>query len=131
MNNSLEKEIRLLDINSITTYFFIFSLFISNVLNRDEKADRLNQPRIFSNNQAQKIAVANRILVIILGLIFLYINYTNVGIAKSKGRPTKYLSLQVLASLINLISAFIILYVVVSNLGNQDFNVSGTENPEI
>ena len=131
MDKTFEKEIQLLTINEIATYLFILSLFISNILTHDEKADRLNKSRIFTTKQSQKVAVVNRIFVIILGFIFLYINHANVDIAKKEDRPTKYLNLQVLASIITLIPGFIALYVVISNFGNQDFNISGTENPEV
>lgn len=131
MNESLKEEIKLLDINEIATYFFIISLIVSNILTHDEKMDRLDKKRIFSSKTAQKIAVGNRTVVLILGLVFLYINYANVNIAIKKNRPTKYLKLQVNASIISIISSLIVLYVAISNLGNNDFNVSGTENPEL
>lgn len=131
MNEDLRKVIKLLNINEVATSLFIVSLIVSLILIEDEKLDRLNLHKIFKNETAIKVSVINRSFLVILSLVFLYVNYTNLNLARNENRTTKYLNLQVNASILSLIAALIVLYVSIKNIGNSDFNVSGTENPDI
>ena len=72
-----KKEIQLLDIQIIATILFIVSLFISIILTYDEKFKLIYNKGIFTDKEANQIALFNRILVVILALTFVYGNYHN------------------------------------------------------
>lgn len=123
------KEIQLLDIQIVATLFFILSLFISIILTYDEKLKLINNKGIFSNKEANQIALFNRILVVILALTFVYGNYQTEKIAEARKTQIKYLKLQLFSGELSLLSSLIVLYIVYKNQKNKNFNVSDTENP--
>ena len=123
------KEIKLLDIQIIATLFFILSLFISVILTYDEKLKLMNNRGIFSDKEANQIALFNRILVVILALTFVYGNYQTEKIAEARNTQTRYLKLQLFSGELSLLGSIIVLYIVYKNQQNKNFNVSDTENP--
>ena len=124
-----KKEIQLLDIQIIATILFIVSLFISIILTYDEKFKLIYNKGIFTDKEANQIALFNRILVVILALTFVYGNYQNEKIAEARNTQTKYLKLQLFSGELSLLGAIIVLYIVYKNQQNTNFNVSDTENP--
>lgn len=71
--NDLNK-IRLNIINGqlIALFLFIATLFISILLAYNEKLNLENKKTLFKNDNVLKIAIANRIVVVLLGLYFVY-----------------------------------------------------------
>lgn len=71
--NDLNK-IRLNIINGqlIALFLFIATLFISILLAYNEKLNLENKKKLFKNDNVLKIAIANRIVVVLLGLYFVY-----------------------------------------------------------
>ncbi len=123
-----EKE-RLLNIQIIASIVFIVTTITSIILIYNEKLDLENKETLFSKKATQKISLCNRILIFILVFIFLYANYENKKIAETEHNDTKYLNLDIIASLFSLVSAGIAIYIV---LNNPDINsVSDVENPII
>ena len=96
MNSLKEKEIKLLDLQNLTTGIFIISLLISIYITYIDKKSTLN-PNI-NYPDTSKISVFNRTLVVILSLSYLYISYNNRKIATEKGQKTNLFNLQVMAS---------------------------------
>lgn len=127
-----KKEIEILDIQIAATVLFIISLIISIILTYDEKLSLINSKRIFENKQAQKIALFNRIIVVILALTFVYCNYVTERIAEARHKQNvKYLKLQLFSGELSLIGSLIVLYIVYKNQGNENFGVADTENPTL
>lgn len=122
------KEIQILNLQLTATFFFIISLIVSMILTYDEKLKILGI-RFFSNKQALRIALFNRILIVILALSFVYGNYVSEKIAEARGTKTKSLKLQLFSGELSLLSAIIVLYIVYKNQQNADFDVADTENP--
>ncbi len=128
------EDIWILDISLITTGLFIISLIISMSVIYNEKLNRLNKPAFYTSDESAKITLGNKWFILILSLVFLYINYESVRLAKQKGSDCTLLNLQVLASILALIAAFIALYVTSESVGGGDsldiLDIE-EENPEL
>ena len=115
----------LLELQTITTIFYIISLFISLILTYNEFLN-LENKQIFSENLEEKIGIYNRIFVVILTLSYLYINYQNKKNCNSI-KDLKYKDLQVFASVLSTTAALIVLYVVI-NSGRYTITSAGNPN---
>ena len=125
-----KKEIEILNLQLISTFLFIITLIISLLLTYDEKISKISNKHIFQDKTAKKISLYNRIVVVILAFSFVYGNYVNEKIAKSRHlKNIKYLKLQVFSGELSLIASIIVLYIVYKNQQNQNFGVADTENP--
>jgi len=129
--NTNREEIRLLDIQIITTVIYIGSLVLSIYLTYNDKLSLLNQKEIFTKKQMINYSVFNRKLVVILTAIYLYISYENNKIAKKNNRNIRATSLQLTASQLSFISTIIVLYVVIKTSGEEYSIISGAGNPNL
>ena len=129
MNELKQKEVKLLDLQNITTAIFIVSLLISIYITSIDKKSTLN-PNI-KYPDTSKISIFNRTLVVILSLSYLYISYNNRKITALKGQKTNLSNLQVFASEISLISTLIVLYVVIKSFGENYSVIVGSGNPNL
>lgn len=124
MNN---KEKKLLEQQMITTIMYLLTLFVSlsltynDILNLDDKY-------IYNDELAEKIGITNKTIVLVLSLSYLYINYQNRKIAKSKKKDLKFSNLQLTASSLSTIAAIIVLYVVISS---GKYTVISAGNPNL
>lgn len=123
------REIELLDLQLITTYIFVGSLFISILLTYDDKIRIKENRHILSQKDSAALSIFNRSLVVLLGISFLYINYENRKLGIIKQEDIKPYNLQLTASGFSIISSLIVLYVVITS-GNYSIIVSG-ENPSL
>lgn len=123
-----KKEIQILNLQLTATFFFIISLAVSMILTYDEKL-KIFGKKIFTDKKSRRIALFNRIIVVILALSFVYGNYVSEKIAESRGTQTKSLKLQLFSGELSLLSAIIVLYIVYKNQQNTNFEVADTENP--
>lgn len=132
-NNNYYKDIeeKILNIQLITTFLFVISLFISISLTYDEKEKLKNNNGLFSNKTSQNLALFNRIFVVILAIVFIYCNYVSKKIAEYKSNETKYIELQIIAGLLSLVASLIVLYVVYKNRNDSNFDIAETENPTL
>lgn len=126
--NTKKKEIQLLDIQMIATLAFIGSLIISIYLTEDEKKDLIYNTKHHQTKKVQNLNTFNRIFVLVLALIYLYVNLENEKIAKMKNLNLRNYKLQDYASILSLIGAGIALFSIFSN--SRD-NVSNIENPDL
>ncbi len=123
------SEIKLLDIQIIATILFIVSLILSIILTYDEKLTIIDNKGLFTNKQARRISLFNRVFVVILAIVFVYCNYISEKIAEYRKDETKYLKLQLFSGELSLIASIIVLYIVYKNQSNENFDVADTENP--
>lgn len=133
MNNNefVNKKIRLLNINLIATAIYFGCLIISFILIYDELLGRKNQKQIFKDNDANTLYFINRIIIFCLIFAYLYVDYSNLNLSAKRNLNTGNLKIQVGAGSLSLISAILVLFVAYCNLNNDNFNVSGIENPEV
>ena len=129
MNNLKEKEVKLLDLQNLTTTIFIISLLISIYITTIDKKSTIN-PNV-KYPDTSKISVFNRTLVVILSLSYLYISCGNKKISMEKGQKNNLFNLQVIASEISLLSTLIVLYVVIKSYGENYSIIAGSGNPNL
>ena len=122
-----EKEIELLNIDIATALTFIMTIIISIYLTYENRQDLLNRKRILNKKDDQYILLFNRLLVLIIVLIILYDNIEGYEIAKEKNKDLKPFKIQIFASILTVITALLILYVVFYNWDNN--SLSDIENP--
>lgn len=122
-----EKEIELLNIDIATALMFIITIIISIYLTYENRQDLLNRKRILNKKDDQYILLFNRLLVLIIVLIILYDNIEGYEIAKEKNKDLKPFKIQIFASILTVITALLVLYVVFYNWDNN--SLSDIENP--
>ncbi len=124
MNN---KEKKLLEQQMITTVIYLLTLFVSLSLTYNDILN-LDNKHIYNDELAEKIGITNRTIVLVLTLSYLYINYQNREIAKSKKKDLKISNLQLTASSLSTIAAIIVLYVVISS---GKYTIISAGNPNL
>lgn len=122
-----KNEDKIIDVQIVATVLFIVSLCVSLLLTYNDKYKNVYGKGFIDNETNYKISVLNRILVVILSFVFLYVNYSNKEIAKNKGQKTKPFQLQIMASELSILAALIVTYVVI-NSGEYSL-VTSIENP--
>ena len=122
MNN--DKKIDLTNKQLYTTYVYVFAFIISIILIKHSKKKLENKACILSDNICGKISILNRSLILILSIIFLYLNYEHMEIYGVDDKALVSENLQIDASWLYVIAAIIVLYATVNNSNN-------TENPEL
>lgn len=106
------REIELLNLDITTAVFFIITILVSIFLTTESKKRLENKPTVFTKKDDQYIALFNRIVVIIIVLAILYDNYELFLLSKEQGKDLKPSFLQLIASILGIITALIVLYVV-------------------
>ena len=127
--NTRKDEITLLDIQNVATFLYIISLLISISLTNYDKEELEKKEHHRTVQRQRSLSLFNRIFVITLTLVFLYINYASKNIARKKGEDERPFNLQITASWLSLIATIIAFYVVYYY---QNYTtISGIENPNI
>ena len=126
--NTTKRQIELLSLQNLATLAFIGSLIISVYLTEDEKKDLLYNTNHHQSKKIQNLNTFNRILVVVLALIYLYVSLENEKIAKINNLDLKNYKLQDYASILSLIGAGIALFSISTNPQN---GVSNVENPDL
>lgn len=122
-----KKEIDIINIQLFTLFISLFSLVLSILITYYQKLKLENKDSIDSNT-LYKITLFNRILILIVSIVFLYVNYTFYVISKDEGEDLKSYKLQIVASVLTVVASLIALYVV--SLSTKDTDVD-IENPII
>lgn len=126
-----EKKIELLNLQMSGSFIFMATIAISILYTYDVKLKYLDEDRIFSNETAQNIIVINRIAILLVTLLFLYVNYKDykLVIEYDQKDQIKGAKLQLGAVTLNFIAAIIVAYVVLSDY-NYPLSVTSALNPE-
>lgn len=122
------KEINAINIQLGALLFTLLSVIISILVTYNQKLNLEKKETIFTAKGQYSITLFNRILILILALIFLYVNCTLYKISKDENENLKSYKLQILASLLVIASEIIVLYVV--KLSETE-NIVDVENPVI
>ena len=137
MNNTNNEEIKLINAQLIGTLLFIISLIISYIITYNEKLQKENKQPFFTNKEAINIALINRIIVVFLGGYFVYDAFRRKILAKENANDNNdsfsdlTSNLQITASWFAFISSVIILFIILLNYNNLNFDISGTEGDNI
>ena len=122
-----KKEIKLLNIQILTSLTVIITVSVSVLLTYNQKLDIEGKKTLFTKKQTHNISYKNRL--VITTSIFLYINYALYKISKKEGEDLKVYYLQIIASILSLIAALIVFYVV--SIEPSGDEISDIENPVI
>lgn len=126
MNNTVENQIRNLNIQTLVTLTFIVTSILSIILLLNEKDYLQSGFYRINKRKAHNISLFARSLDLVLILILLYINYDNRKFSNNAEELNSH-NLQVTASIFSLISAIIVVYVIASN--DEINNITDVENP--
>ena len=122
------QKIKFLNLQLIATAGFILALIISYTLSYDKKLSLQNKKRLFTNEEAQKLALFQTVLVFIIAVCFLYVNYKQYNISKQTHDSSEQdFLLQIETSIFAIISAIIGLYIVFKNYRNQNITIAESE----
>lgn len=125
----MEEEIKQLNIQIIVLLIVIVTTLTSLILTYNQKLSLQNKKTLFTKKQTHNISYINRLIILITTIIFLYINYKLYQISKKEGEDLKVYYLQIIASILSVIAAIIVFYVVsIEPAGDE---VSDIENPVI
>lgn len=121
-----EEEIKAIDIQLIAISFLVISGIISFLITYNQKLSLEKRKTIFNSKDSLKITKFNRILALILSLVFLGVNIKLYNLSKKEGEDLKSYTLQIIASILVIISGIIALYVVTLS---ETETISDVENP--
>ena len=123
-----KEEIKYINYQLIGLGITLITTVIAIIITYNQKLGTAKKENIFSNKDSLKLTYFNRILILLIAILFLYINYRFYEIDKEKGVDIKGDILQITASILTIVGALIAIYVV--SLSNTE-NIADIENPNI
>ena len=127
MSNYDLEEDYLLRLQIILSIIFIFTLFVSISLSYNSMMECEGRDRIYSDKDALNVLRINRIISLLVALGFVLINMYDKSVKEKYNLDKGKADLQILASIITLVSSLIVLYVAFSS----NSSIISNENPEI
>ena len=124
-NYDLEEDV-LLKYQIILSIIFIFTLIISISLSYNSMMECEGRNKIYSDEDALNVLRINRVIAFLVALGFILINVYDKSVKEKYNQNIENADLQIMASIITLISSLIVLYVAFSN----DYSIISNENPE-
>ena len=122
------EEINAINIQLYALLIVLISTIISIAITYNQKLNLENKKTLFNSEESFDITLFNRILIVVLSFIFLYVNIKLYNLSKEEGEDLKSYILQIIASVLAIISSLIALYVVGLSETN---NIVDVENPVI
>ena len=122
------EEIKTLNIQLFALVIVLFSDILAIITTYNQKLDLEGKETLHSPKELYAITLFNRILIVVLSLVFFYVNYKLYETSKDEGEDLKPYKLQIWASILVIASGLIALYVV--RLSNTE-NIVDIENPII
>lgn len=107
-----QEESEILNIQLIATLLFIIALIVSIFLNLNEKYKLLYNEGIISDEEANNLLKTNRIFIVALFILYLYLAYRDREIDKIKNKDLTADNLEIFVSILSVIGGLIILYLV-------------------
>lgn len=123
-----KEEIKYINYQLIGLGITLITTVIAIIITYNQKLGTAKKEKILSNKDSLKLTYFNRILILLIAILFLYINYRFYEIDKEKGVDIKGDILQITASILTIVGALIAIYVV--TLSNAE-NIADIENPNI
>lgn len=123
-----EEELNAINIQLVALIIVLVSTGISIAITYNQKLNLEKKKTIFDSRESFNITLFNRILIVILSFVFLYVNIKLYNLSKEEGEDLKSYILQIIASVLAIISGLIALYVVGLS---ETQNIVDVENPVI
>lgn len=120
-------QIKLTNYQLLGIFLFIITLFISLLLTYNEKLKLEKKDIFFEEKTSLYISLFNRIIVLILAILFIYISYEREKVSEVDNDA----NLELLASYLSFFASFFALYIVIKNINNKNFDVSDVEEPTL
>lgn len=120
-------QIKLTNYQLFGIFLFIITLFISLLLTYNEKLKLEKKDIFFEEKTSLYISLFNRIIVLILAILFIYISYEREKVSEIDNDA----NLELLASYLSFFASFLALYIVIKNINNNNFDVSNIEEPTL
>ena len=117
--------IKAIDIQFYTLFLSLISIVISLILTYNQRLIEKDKKTILSDTNSYKLSIFNRILILSIALIFLYVNYVQFKSSNNE-KQKKRRTLQIDASILTIIASLISLYVVYNSKPEAIANI---QNP--
>lgn len=128
--NASEKEIFLITIQLIVSVSLIITNIVSAILTFDLFLKKQGKDPLFSDQTSKKVDVENRIFLVALVIIIIFINYNYIEVTRKKGKDLSIPKIQLFVSFLTLIPAIISLYMALVQM-NKSFKLSDIENSNV
>lgn len=129
-DQQLQKEqLFIIDGQLIASILYILSFVATIIVIINQRKLALNEKGFLTPEESQIIITLNKIFILLLLLLFIYLNYKSKKLAENTNQDTQSLNLQIIASIISLIPALIGLYVVITDFSATNFQTAEIENP--
>ena len=126
----LQKEqLFIIDGQLIASILYILSFVATIIVIINQRKLALNKKGFLTVEESQIIITLNKIFILLLLLLFVYLNYKSIKLAENTNQNTNSLNLQMISSIISLVPALIGLYVVISDFSATTFQTAEIENP--
>jgi len=123
-----EEELNAINIQLYALVIVLVTTVISIAITYNQKLNLEKKETLFSSKESLKITLFNRILIVVISFVFLYVNVKLYNLSKEEGEDLKPYTLQIIASILAIISGLIALYVV--KLSETE-TIADVENPII
>ena len=123
-----KEEVKAINIQLVALVVVLFSTVISILITYNQKLNLEKKKTLFDSKESFDITLFNRVLIVVLSFVFLYVNIKLFNLSKKEGEDLKSYILQIIASVLAIISGLIALYVV--GLSTTEYIVD-VENPVI
>ena len=127
-NSSNINLVSLLTLQEYASFGYIIASIVAIMLAEHRKKMIINQKTIMNTKEANYLNIFNHVGILILTLTFLYVNQITLKNAEDNNENTSLLSLQYDASILNVLAAILVLYVIFNSSNNK---ISNIENPEL
>lgn len=126
----LQKEqLFIIDGQLIASILYILSFVATIIVIINQRKLALNKKGFLTVEESQIIITLNKIFILLLLLLFVYLNYKSIKLAENTNQNTNSLNLQMISSIISLVPALIGLYVVITDFSSTTFQTAEIENP--
>lgn len=126
----LQKEqLFIIDGQLIASILYILSFVATIIVIINQRNLALNRKGFLTVEESQIIITLNKIFILLLLLLFVYLNYKSIKLAENTNQNTNSLNLQMISSIISLVPALIGLYVVITDFSATTFQTAEIENP--
>lgn len=123
-----KEEIKYINYQLVGLILTLATTIIAIIITYNQKLGLQKRRKILNSKQTLNLTKFNRIAILLIGILFLYINYRLYLISKEKKEDLKASNLQIIASILVIISSIIALYVVTLSTTET---VADVENPNI
>lgn len=123
------RQLKIIDGQLIGCVLYIISIIVSMIIIINQRKNALNKEQFLTGEESQTIALANKIFILFLILLFFYLNYESYRLARDTNQDTSALELQIIGSILSTAVGLIGLYVVATNFQNTNLQTSEIENP--